>query len=159
MSVILVEAPRHMGIGIRNVLSQDLPGIMEIELLAFGGQWDYFQFRASMKDIFLAAWDSDNGELVGFLVACCPKAARRGLILRIAVHPDYQGQGIATQLLKRSFWELKKQDLDEVELDVEIIKAGALQLYEKMGFKIVETCSPDFEEDETFFIMRKKLDS
>ena len=157
MSVILVEAPRHMGIGIRNVLSQDLPGIMEIELLAFGGQWDYFQFKASVNDIFLAAVDSATGALVGFLVACCCDVARRGIILRVAVHPDYRGRGIATQLLEESFWELKKKDLDEVELDVDILKAGALHLYEKLGFKIVETLSLDFEEDNTFFIMRRKL--
>jgi ribosomal-protein-alanine N-acetyltransferase len=157
MSAILVEAPRPKGIGIRTVLSRDLPRIMEIERLAFGGQWDYFQFKASLDDIFLAALDLATGDLVGFLVACCCEVARRGIILRIAVHPDYQGQGIATQLLEKSFLELNKKDLDEVELDVDIIKNGARRLYEKMGFKIVETFSPDFEEDNTFFIMRRKL--
>jgi len=157
MSAILVEAPRHKGIGIRTVLSRDLPRIMEIERLTFGGQWDYFQFKASLDDIFLAALDLATADLVGFLVACCCEVARRGIILRIAVHPDYQGQGIATQLLEKSFRELKKKDLDEVELDVDIIKNGARRLYEKMGFKIVETFSPDFEEDNTFFIMRRKL--
>jgi len=157
MSAILVEPPRHKGIGIRTVLSRDLPRIMEIERLAFGGQWDYFQFKASLDDIFLAALDLATADLVGFLVACCCEVARRGIILRIAVHPDYQGQGIATQILEKSFLELKKKDLDEVELDVDIIKNGARRLYEKMGFKIVETFSPDFEEDNTFFIMRRKL--
>ena len=58
MPVVLVEAPRHLGIGIRTVLSWDLSRIMEIERLAFGGQWDYFQFKASVNDIFLAAVDS-----------------------------------------------------------------------------------------------------
>jgi len=157
MSATLVEAPRHKGIGIRTVLSRDLPRIMEIERLAFGGQWDYFQFKASLDDTFLAAIDLATADLVGFLVACCCEVARRGIILRIAVHPDYQGQGIATQLLEKSFRELKKKDLDEVELDVDIVKTGARRLYEKMGFKIVETFSPDFEEDNTFFIMRRKL--
>jgi len=162
MPVILVEAPRvqtprHKGIGIRTALSPDLPRIMEIERLAFGGQWDYFQFKASLDDIFLAAVDSATTELVGFLVACCCDVARRGIILRIAVHPDYQGQGIATQLLEESIREFKKKDLDEAELDVDLVKTGAMRLYEKMGFKIVGTISPDFEEDNTFFIMRRKL--
>ena len=162
MPVILVEAPRveaprQKGIGIRIALDQDLPRIMEIERLAFGGQWDYFQFKASLDDIFLAAVDSATTELVGFLVACCCDVARRGIILRIAVHPDYQGQGIATQLLEESIREFKKKDLDEAELDVDLVKTGAMRLYEKMGFKIVGTISPDFEEDNTFFIMRRKL--
>jgi [ribosomal protein S18]-alanine N-acetyltransferase len=157
MSIIPVEDPRHMGIVIRSALSRDIPRIMEIERLAFGGQWDYFQFKASMDDIFLVAADSTSGDLVGFLVACCRERARWGIILRIAVHPDYQGQGLATQLLEKSFWELEKQDMDEVELDVDILKTGALRLYEKLGFKLMATLSPDFEEDSTFFIMRRKL--
>jgi ribosomal-protein-alanine N-acetyltransferase len=106
----------------------------------------------------LVAVDSVTADVVGFLVSCCCKVSRRGIILRVAVHPDYQGQGIATQLLEESFRELKKKDLDTVELDVDVAKAGALHLYEKLGFKIVETFSPDFEEDDSFFIMRKKLD-
>jgi ribosomal-protein-alanine N-acetyltransferase len=157
MPVILAEAPRHVGIGIRPALDQDLPRILEIEGLAFGGQWDYYQFKASLADILLVAVDAVTANLVGFLVACCCKVARRGIILRVAVHPDYQGRGIATQLLEESFRALCKKDLDEVELDVDIIKAGARHLYEKLGFKIVETFSPDIEEDESFFLMRRKL--
>ena len=158
MPVILAEAPRHMGIGIRTALIQDLPRVMEIERLTFGEQWDYFQFKASLDDILLVAVDAASADLVGFLVACCCKVARRGIILRVAVHPDYQGRGIATQLLEESFRELGKQDLDEVELDVDVIKAGARHLYEKLGFKVVEIFSPDFEEDDSFFLMRKKLE-
>jgi ribosomal-protein-alanine N-acetyltransferase len=157
MPVILVEAPRHVGIGIRTAIARDMAQILEIEDLTFGGQWDYFHFKASLDDVFLVGVDALNGDLVGFLVACCCKVARRGIILRVAVHPDYQGQGIATQLLDESFRELVKRDLDEVELDVDIIKAGARQLYEKMGFKVVAAFSPDVEEDESFFLMRKKL--
>jgi ribosomal-protein-alanine N-acetyltransferase len=157
MPVILKEAPRHVGFGIRRALPRDLPRIQEIEDLAFGGQWDYFHFTASLDDIFLVGVDALTGDLVSFLVACCCKEARRGIILRVAVHPDYRGQGIATELLEESFRELCKKDLDEVELDVDILKAGAQRLYEKMGFKVVATFSPDAEEDESFFLMRRKL--
>ncbi len=157
MPLILVEAPREYGIGIRPALEKDLSLIVEIERLAFGGQWDYYQFKASLDDVFLVAVDAATAEIVGFLIACCCKIARRGIILRVAVHPAHQGRGIATQLLERAFQELKKKDLDEVELDVDVIKAGALHLYKKMGFKVVEVFSPDIEEEESFYIMRRKL--
>jgi len=158
MPVILMEAPQDVGIGIRKALLNDFPRIMEIESLAFGGQWDYYQFKASLDDIFLVAVDAVTADIVGFLVACCCPVVRRGIILRVAVHPDYQGRGIATQLIDESLQALKKKDMDEVDLDVDVVKGGARRLYEKMGFEIVKTFSPDFEEDETFFVMRRKLD-
>ena len=158
MPVILAEAPRDMGIGIRPALIRDLARIMEIERLTFGEQWDYYQFKASLDDIFQVAVDAATGDIVGFLVACCCEISRRGIILRLAVHPDYQGRGIATQLIQSSFGELKKKELDEVELDVDIFRGGAVSLYEKVGFKVVEVFSPSEEDDETFYIMRKKLD-
>ncbi|MFH1594994.1 MAG: N-acetyltransferase [Pseudomonadota bacterium] len=157
MPVILVEAPRDIGIGIRPALIRDLPRIMEIERLAFGEQWDYYQFKASLDDVFLLAVDAATADIVGFLVACCCEVSRRGIILRLAVHPDYQGRGIATQLIHISLGELKKKELDEVELDVDILRRGAVSFYEKVGFKVVEVFSPSQEDDDTFYIMRKKL--
>jgi ribosomal-protein-alanine N-acetyltransferase len=157
MPLILAEAPRHVGVGLRHAVLRDLPRIMEIERLAFGGQWNYHEFKASLEDVFLVAVDAATADIVGFLVACCCEIARRGIILRVAVHPDYQGQGIATQLLEESFKELKKKDLEEVELDVDILKAGAKHLYEKAGFRVVEVFSPDIEDEDSFYIMRRKL--
>jgi len=157
MPLILAEAPRNEGIGIRRALDRDLPRIMEIERLAFGGQWDYYQFKASLDDVFLVAVDAASADLAGFLVACCCEIARRAIILRVAVHPDFQGRGIATELIERSFEELKKKQLDEVELDVDILKHGAKGLYEKVGFQVVETFSLSEENDDAFYIMRKKL--
>ncbi|MFZ5451323.1 MAG: GNAT family N-acetyltransferase [Thermodesulfobacteriota bacterium] len=157
MPQTLMEAPRDVGVGLRRALLRDLPRILEIERLAFGGQWDYYQFKASLDDVFLLAVSAETGETVGFLVACCCDIARRGIILRVAVHPDYQGQGIATQLLQESFCALRKKDLDEVELDVDLVKNGAMRLYEKLGFKVKELFSPDMEGEESFHIMRRKL--
>jgi len=157
MPVLLAEAARDMGIGIRPALIRDLSRIMEIERLAFGEQWDYYQFKASLDDIFLLAVDAVTADIVGFLVACCCEISRRGIILRLAVHPDSQGRGIATQLIHSSLGELKKKELDDVELDVDILKRGAVSLYEKVGFKVVQVFSSSEEDDDTFYIMRKKL--
>lgn len=159
MSTILAEAPREYQVGIRPAIERDLPRIMEIERLAFGKQWDYYQFKASLDDIFLVAVDPMSGEVTGFIIACCCKVAQRGIILRIAVHPEHQSRGIGTRLIQAAFEKLKEMGLQEVDLDVDVVKAGAIHLYEKMGFRMVEVFSPAAEEDESFYIMRRKLAS
>jgi len=158
MPVILAETPRYMSVEIRPAQLQDLPRIMQIEASTFGGQWDFYQYKASLNDVFLVAVETATAEITGFLVACCCKVARRGIILRLAVDPDFQGKGIATQLIQRSLEELGKKDLDEVELDVDVLKSGAQHLYDKMGFKVKEVFSFSEEDDEAFYIMRRKLD-
>uniref|UniRef100_A0A7V4LDV9 N-acetyltransferase n=1 Tax=Desulfobacca acetoxidans TaxID=60893 RepID=A0A7V4LDV9_9BACT len=159
MPQILAEPAREIAIGTRPALLRDLPQVLAIERLTFGGQWDYHQFRASLEDVFLVAVDGATAEIVGFVIACCCLVSRRGLISRIAVHPAYQGRGIATRLLTEAFRGLKKKGLVEVDLDVDILKAGARHLYEKLGFRVVSLFSPDIEDDESFYLMRKKLDS
>lgn len=157
MPLILAEPAREIGVGVRRALLRDLPQVLEIERLAFGKQWDYYQFKASLEDVFLVAVDAATARVVGFLIACCCEVAQRGIILRIAVHPEYQGRGIATQLIESAFKELKKKGLKEVELDVDILKAGAQHLYEKLGFRVVEVISTDLEGDDSFYIMRRPL--
>jgi ribosomal-protein-alanine N-acetyltransferase len=143
---------------IRTAQESDLPKIMGIEHLTFGEQWDYYDFKASLKDVFLLYLDRLEHDVVGFIIACCCKLSQRGIILRLAVHPDYRGQGIATALMQHSFKQLKNMDLHEAELDVDIFNAGGICLYEKVGFQVVQVVSPSAEEDDSFYIMRKKLE-
>jgi hypothetical protein len=62
---------------------------VEIEHLSFGDQWDYYDFKASPKDVFLLYLDRLEHKIVGFIIACCSKLRQCGVILRLAVHPDY----------------------------------------------------------------------
>jgi ribosomal-protein-alanine N-acetyltransferase len=142
---------------IRTAQESDLPRIVEIEHLAFEGHWDYYDFKASLQDFFLVYLDRLHYDIVGFIIACCCKSNHRGIILRLAVHPDYRGQGIATALIQDSLVQLKNMDLHEVELDVEVLNAGAICLYQKIGFKVVQLLSSADEEDDSFCIMRKNL--
>jgi hypothetical protein len=48
--------------------------------------------------------------------------------------------------------------LHEVELDVNILLAGAIRMYKGVGFQVVQVFSPSAEEDDSFYIMRKKLE-
>lgn len=120
---------------IRFATEGDLNGILEIERLSFpiGKQWDRSDFQQALRDLFLV---SGEEEISGFLIACCREIERSAVILRIAVHPDDRSRGIATMLIEAAIEKFREMDIREVDLDVDIVKRGAIQLYEKVGFRI-----------------------
>jgi len=140
---------------IRSATANDLESILEIERLCFDSQWSPGQFSASLRDTFLLF--EEQGKILGFLIACSCNLARRAIIMRIAVHPDYQGRGIASKLITAALGQFRQRDLKCVELDVEIVKNGARKLYEKFGFKVMQVATVDYDEDTSFLIMKLLL--
>ncbi|MBM4286407.1 MAG: GNAT family N-acetyltransferase [Deltaproteobacteria bacterium] len=140
---------------IRTAWLEDLPQVLRIERESFDKHWDLFNFKASLEDVFLVY--EKAGEIIGFVVACCCRLAKRGMILRVAVDPAHRRRGVAIALLQEAFERLEERDVQDVDLDVDVVKSGALRLYEKVGFKIVEILTLDPEGDESFYIMRKRL--
>jgi ribosomal-protein-alanine N-acetyltransferase len=136
---------------IRHATTEDLERILEIERLCFEDQWSQIQFCSSFKEIFYVF---EEEEIMGFLIGCSCEIARRAIIMRIAVHPDYWGRGIASKLISAALEKFKQFGLKCVELDVDIVKNGAIKLYEKFGFKIMRVATVNYEEDTSFLIMK-----
>jgi ribosomal protein S18 acetylase RimI-like enzyme len=45
-----------------------------------------------------------------------------------------------------------------VELDVDVVKNGAIRLYERFGFKCMHVVSLDSEENDSFYMMKLDMD-
>lgn len=60
-------------------------------------------------------------------------------ISNIAVLPAYQGQGIGSQLLHDAEQTARAQGFAEIALTVDVDNARALALYERTGYRIVDT--------------------
>ena len=58
-------------------------------------------------------------------------------ILRIGTHPDYQRQGIASQLFIRLNKELQDNKVESLLLEVRADNLPAITLYERQGFVII----------------------
>jgi ribosomal protein S18 acetylase RimI-like enzyme len=67
----------------------------------------------------------------------------------LGVHPSYQGCGLASKLLK---WGLERADAEGVETYLSASPEGR-PMYEKYGFRIVDTFSP-FPGYEQVFMIR-----
>jgi ribosomal-protein-alanine N-acetyltransferase len=139
---------------IRPATERDLGRILEIERLCFDPQWSQDQFISSFKELFLVY---EQEEILGFLIACSCEIARRGIIMRIAVHPDHWGRGIASKLISAALGQFKCMDLRCAELDVDIVKNGAIKLYEKFGFKVMRVATVNYDEETSFYIMKLLL--
>ena len=147
----------QVGIGgiIRSAVPEDLPQILEIERLCFEKQWREGYFCPAFQDTFFVYVDE---KILGFIIACTCETAKKGTIMRVAVHPQVQGRGIASQLIAKALAILKEKQVTSVELDVETSKADVKRLYEKLGFNTIKLVNVDCDyEDEAFYIMEMRL--
>ena len=55
--------------------------------------------------------------------------------MNVAVHHEYRGQGVATQLLNRLFELTAGDDRRGYTLEVRVSNTGAMRLYERAGFR------------------------
>jgi ribosomal-protein-alanine N-acetyltransferase len=140
---------------IRPATAGDLERIKEIDALCFDSPWTEVQFSTGLKGLFLVF--EEEKEILGFLIACIRERGERATIMRIAVHPDHRHQGIASKLISTCLDQFRQKNLQSVELDVDIVKNGAIKLYEKFGFKAVQVATVDDEEDTSFLIMKLLL--
>lgn len=146
---------------IRLAEERDLNGILEVERLSFPERkrWDRGDFRDALKDLFLVFVD---GEPSGFLIASCWEDTKRAVILRVAVHPGHRNRGIATGLIEAAIGKFRGMGMREVEIDVEIVKRGAIRLYENVGFRTVRGIPMDenntmSNDNGSFYLMKRDI--
>jgi ribosomal-protein-alanine N-acetyltransferase len=152
----VIAAGRSMVI--RSAAEKDLDRVLEIDRLSFPAPWTHHCFKIVLKDIFFVI---EQKEIMGYLVACLCDLGLSAEILRIAVHPDHRGKGIAKELLEASIRIFSKDNVEKVELRVNSANRGAVKFYEKFGFKIkkIATFRADIANQDfhIFYVMKLKL--
>lgn len=80
---------------------------------------------------------ADNNNVIGY---CLYQIIfEQAEILRIGTHPDYQRQGIASQLFATLNNELINNKVESLLLEVRADNAPALALYEQQAFAVIHT--------------------
>ncbi|MBK3394803.1 ribosomal protein S18-alanine N-acetyltransferase [Psychrobacter sp. M9-54-1] len=80
---------------------------------------------------------ADNNKVIGY---CLYQVIfEQAEILRIGTHPDYQRQGIASQLFATLNNELINNKVESLLLEVRADNAPALALYEQQAFAVIHT--------------------
>lgn len=65
--------------------------------------------------------------------------AREGAIQNIGVHPEYRHLGLGTYLIQAAIQGFREAGCRKVHLEVTAQNAAAIRLYERLGFRRVET--------------------
>jgi ribosomal-protein-alanine N-acetyltransferase len=86
---------------------------------------------AKPTSICLGAFEGD--QLVGYIINS--RYVDAWHVMNVAVDPDHRRRGIATRLLEALFEMTKNDGRRGYTLEVRVSNAGAIDLYERLGFE------------------------
>jgi len=124
---------------------RDIPQVVEIERLSFKFPKPESVFREDEHKYLVA---KEENQIVGYIGI--EKVLDEVHIINMAVHPDYRGQGIGKRLMQHVLNE------EEVFfLEVRISNENAKKVYERYGFKVINTRKGYYADGEDAFVMRR----
>ena len=96
----------------------------------------------SEPDYILADWDHDEPALV---------------IHRLAVDPDFQGQGVARTLMNKAEELAREQGIPVVRVDTNIENRATQKLFPSLGYRFAGEISLRIRPDQRFLCYEKRL--
>lgn len=146
---------------------RELRDVIEINMATLPEHYpEYFwrEIASSWRDIFLVA--EYNGRIVGYMMNRIEydegffirDLVRRGHVISIAVLPEYRRRGIGRSLMTEGMRRMKEiYGAEEVVLEVRVTNTPAIELYRKLGFKVVRILPRYYRDGEDAYLMARPL--
>ena len=122
-------------ITLRTIDKTLLPSVLELDRICFGGLWTIEGYQREI--------DSPNSEIIAIVLdqtligyGCFWAIVDEAHITILAVHPDYQRQGLGKLILLALLDRAYRHQMKHATLEVRISNTAAISLYEKLRFKI-----------------------
>ncbi|MGN1115256.1 MAG: ribosomal protein S18-alanine N-acetyltransferase [Candidatus Ornithomonoglobus sp.] len=140
---------------IKIMTRQDIAAAEAIDKAAFRKSWDAKELEDELaKDYAYYILLEDNGKAAGYAgIWCIYETAE---LIRIAVHPDAQGNGFADALMKDILFHAADLGCEHMLLEVRAGNAAAKGLYKKHGFTQIDL-RRGYYDGEDAIIMERKL--
>ncbi|HUX99508.1 MAG TPA: GNAT family N-acetyltransferase [Candidatus Deferrimicrobium sp.] len=106
-----------------------------------GEKFDEFRWKTSLlarkhaQEAMFVAIEAERVVGMSFAEIRGPKGRTYGYISTVIVDEDYRGQGVGELLIQKAIMHLGRLGVDIVQINVRKEAAGAIRLYEKIGFK------------------------
>lgn len=138
-------------IKIRVCSSGDLDKIMKIENECFEHPYPEYVFKDYLgNDLFLVAENKD--EIVGYIITDVRK--NEGVVISIAVEPDFQRKGIGKELISKT---IEKLSTEYIVLTVRVNNEKAKKFYKELDFERLYAINEYYENNDDAIVMGKKL--
>lgn len=112
---------------------RDFEAIVRLDQQAFAPFWAFGEeeLKPLMEDAVCFVAES-RGQVAGYVLGACH--GRWGSILRLAVNPEYQGQGLGTDLLGAAVNWFREHRVKEIGLSTQADNERSQRLYARFGF-------------------------
>ena len=128
-------------IKIEQLQLEQLNQVVELDKLCLGGLWSLEGYQRELNSpnstllvLSVTSQKSEVGSVVG--IGCLWAILEEAHITMLAVHPNYQRQGLGQLLLYALLKDASKRGLERATLEVRESNQTALSLYHKFGFKL-----------------------
>lgn len=123
---------------IDNFAVGDLPEVLSIENDSFTVPWSENLFVHDLHNpMSISKVARAEGKIAGYIVA--GRILDEGHILNLAVHKNYRGLGIATELVRDIIDDLRENGCRVIFLEVRDSNEAAKKIYSKFSFETIGT--------------------
>jgi ribosomal-protein-alanine N-acetyltransferase len=116
----------------------DFPALFALDEAAFGPLWRYVSqtFAHALENLPYFVVAELAGQTIGYLFSS--RQGDRGHLIRVAVHPDYQGCGVGARLLTEAIEFFRTEGVKVVTLNTQKDNTISQRLYRRFGFQPVD---------------------
>jgi len=145
---------------IRRATGADFPFLLELDAASFpeaiaydSEELSWFMNRNGAETIVLER----DGVIAAFLIVDFDRRSRAATIVTLDVREDCRRMGYGSQLLRRSEEIAIERDAKTIRLQVDVTNTGAIEFYERHGFRTVRKLSHYYSDGHDANLMIKTL--
>ncbi len=119
---------------IRQMKTEDIPGVLQIEKTLQGRQWSSRAFEESLQQTYTFFYVAESPEhsIAGY--CCIERLYEDAEIVNVAVHPQLRRTGIGAEMLREAIEKEREAGTRSIVLEVRKNNLPAIRMYEKAGF-------------------------
>jgi ribosomal-protein-alanine N-acetyltransferase len=119
---------------IREMKTEDIPGVLQIEKTLLGRQWTGRAFEESLQQDYTFFYVEENADhsIAGYL--CIERLYGEAELVNVAVHPQQRRTGMGARMLREAIEKEKEAGTESIVLEVRKGNLPAIRMYEQAGF-------------------------